>query len=82
MQTGMDYKTGGRSNCKKEWWNQISLYPYIQTHAQVGIQTEKVPRKTHVNTASKEKRKKVLKKSQKDTGYSPTERRVYSSIYR
>jgi len=32
----------------------------------MGIQTEKVPRKTHVNTASKEKRKKVLKKSQKD----------------
>jgi hypothetical protein len=39
MQTGMDYKTGGRSNYKKEW-NQISLYPYIQTNAQVGIQTE------------------------------------------
>ena len=28
------------SNCQKEWWNQISLYPHIQTHAQVGIQTE------------------------------------------
>ena len=47
MQTGMDYKTGGRSNYKKEW-NQISLlYPYIQTNAQVGIQTEGTKKDTY-----------------------------------
>ncbi len=36
----VDYKTGRRSDCEQEWWNQISLYTYIQTHAQVGIQAE------------------------------------------
>jgi len=40
-------KTAGRrSNCKKEWWNQISLYPHLQTHAQVGIQTEEGTKKS------------------------------------
>jgi transposase len=29
----VDYKTGRRSNSKKEWWNQIPLYTYLQTHA-------------------------------------------------
>ena len=34
QQTRMDYKTAGRrSNCKKEWWNKIPLYPHLQTHA-------------------------------------------------
>ncbi|HEU4482069.1 MAG TPA: hypothetical protein VFR65_03355 [Nitrososphaeraceae archaeon] len=42
----MDYKTGRRSNCKKEWWNQIPLYPHLQTHAQVGIQTEGTKKST------------------------------------
>ncbi len=36
----MDYETGRRSDCKQEWWNKIPLYPHLQTHAQVGIQTE------------------------------------------
>ena len=40
QQTGMDYKTGRRSNSQKKWWNQISLYPHLQTNAQMGIQTE------------------------------------------
>ena len=64
MQTGMDYKTGGRSNYKKEWWNQISLYPYIQTNAQVGFK-QKVPRKTHVNTASKEEKERFKKEPER-----------------
>ena len=46
QQTGMDYKTGRRSNCKKEWWNQISLYPHLQTNAQMGIQTESTSKST------------------------------------
>ena len=33
QQTRMDYKTGRRSNCKKEWWNKIPLYPHISTCA-------------------------------------------------
>ena len=36
----MDYETGRRSNSKKEWWNQISLYSYMSPFTQVGIQTE------------------------------------------
>jgi putative transposase len=40
---------------------------------------QKLPRKTHVSTASK-KEKNVLKKSKKDTEYS--QKRVHSSIYR
>ena len=66
MQTGMDYKTGGRSNYKKEWWNQISLYPYIQTNAQVGILTEESTKKdTYVNTASKEEKEHFKKEQER-----------------
>lgn len=36
----MDYKTSGRFDCKKEWLNKISLYTYLQTNAQMGIQAE------------------------------------------
>ena len=42
----MDYKTGRSSNCKKEWWNKIPLYSHIQTHAQMGIQTEGTKKST------------------------------------
>ena len=31
---------------KKEWWNQIPLYSHLQTHAQVGIQTEEGTKKS------------------------------------
>ena len=31
---------------RKEWWNKISLYPHLQTHAQVGIQTESTTKST------------------------------------
>ena len=43
---------------------------------------QKVPRKIHVNTASKEE-KNVLKKSKRNTGYCPPteERKIHSSIY-
>jgi len=51
---------------------------YLQTHAQMGIQTEKVPRKTHVNTASKEEKEGFKKESERYCGYSPE--RVHSSI--
>jgi putative transposase len=43
---------------------------------------QKVPRKTHVNTASKEEKERFKKEPERYCGYSPTERRVYSSIYR
>ena len=31
---------------EKEWWNKISLYSHLQTHAQVGIQTEEGTKKS------------------------------------
>ena len=46
QQTRMEYKTGRRSNCHKERWNQISLYSHIQTHAQMEIQTEGTKKST------------------------------------
>jgi len=53
----------------------------------MGIQTEKVPRKVHVNTASKEDKERF--KKEQDTGYSQsptpttttTTRKIHSSIY-
>jgi Winged helix-turn helix len=65
MQTGMDYKTGGRSNYKKEW-NQISLlYPYIYRLMHKWGFKQKVPRKTHVNTASKEEKERFKKEPER-----------------
>jgi len=77
----MDHKTGRRSNSsKKKWRHKVYHYThtYLQTHAQMGIQTEKVPRKTHVNTASKEEKEGFKKESERYCGYSPE--RVHSSI--
>ena len=45
QQTGMDYQTGRRSDSKKEWWNKISLYSHLQTHAQVGDSNRKYQEK-------------------------------------
>ena len=61
----MDYKTGRRSNCKKEWWNKIPLYPHIQTHAQVGIQTEGTKKSTCKYTASKEEKEDFKKEQER-----------------
>ena len=47
---GWRTKTDRRSNCQKKWWNQISLYSNIQTHAQMGIQTEGTKKSTCKNS--------------------------------
>ena len=66
MQTGMDYKTDRRYNSKKKWRYKIPLYSHIQTHAQNkwGFK-QKVPRKTHVNTASKEEKEHFKKEPER-----------------
>ena len=45
----------------------IPLYPptYLQTHAQVGGFKQKVPRKVHVNTASKEEKERFKKEQER-----------------
>jgi hypothetical protein len=63
MQTEMDYKTGGRSNYKKEW-NQISLYHIYRLMHKWGFK-QKVPRKAHVNTASKEEKERFKKEPER-----------------
>ncbi len=79
----MDYKTGRSSNCKKEWWNKIPLYSHIQTHAQMGIQTEEGTKKsTHVNTASKEEKERFKKEPERYYWILFKRRRIHCSIYR
>ena len=43
---GWTTKTDRRSNSKKKWRYKIPLHTYLQTHAQVGIQTEGTKRST------------------------------------
>jgi transposase len=79
----MDHKTDRRSDCQKKSGGGIRYhYTHIYRLMHKWGFKQKVPRKTHVNTASKEEKER-LKKSKKDTiGYSPAARRIYSSIYR
>jgi hypothetical protein len=49
---------------EKEWWNKIPLYPHISTHAQRGFK-QKVPRKVHVNTASREEKEHFKKEQER-----------------
>jgi transposase len=79
----MDYKTGRRSDCQKKSGGRIK-YHYTHIYRLMhkwGFKQKKVPRRVHVNTASKQEKER-LKKSQKDTGYAPPKRRLHSSIYR
>ena len=61
----MDYKTGRRSNSQKKWWNQISLYPHIYRLMHKWGFKQKVPRKVHVNTASKEEKEHFKKEQER-----------------
>jgi putative transposase len=45
--------------------SDISLYPHIQTHAHKWGFKQKVPRKVHVNTASREEKERFKKEQER-----------------
>jgi hypothetical protein len=60
----MDYETGRRYNCKKEWWNHYHYTHIYRLMHKWGFK-QKVPRKVHVNTASKEEKERFKKEPER-----------------
>ncbi|HSF49542.1 MAG TPA: winged helix-turn-helix domain-containing protein [Nitrososphaeraceae archaeon] len=63
----MDYKTGRRSDCQKKSGGGIK-YHYTHIYRLMhkwGFKQKKVPRRVHVNTASKEEKEDFKKEPEK-----------------
>jgi transposase len=63
----MDYKTGRRSDCQKKSGGGIR-YHYTHIYRLMhkwGFKQKKVPRKVHVNTASKEEKERFKKEQER-----------------
>ena len=63
----MDYKTGRRSDCQKKSDGRIR-YHYTHIYRLMhkwGFKQKKVPRKVHVNTASKEEKEDFKKEPER-----------------
>ena len=64
----MDYKTGRRSDCQKKSGGGGIRYHYTHIYRLMhkwGFKQKKVPRKVHVNTASKEEKERFKKEPER-----------------